>query len=227
MATSESKDSFLALLGAPARRALTHAGLTTAKKLSARTEQEVLALHGMGPASMPALRKALKTAGLSFRTGTKAAPKAAKATKSAKAAKPAKATKSKPATKPKNAMKMYNIAASNAQEYRAAVAAFGDWRSALVASLRKAVVAAAPLEETLKWGHLVYVSNGPVLLIRTEDERVLFGFWRGQRLRHIEPRLVPGGKYEMATMQLRAGDRAPSAATVKKLVREAVGLNAG
>ena len=31
-------------------------------------------------------------------------------------------------------------------------------------------------------GALVYFSNGPVLLIRAEDERVLFGFWRGQRL---------------------------------------------
>src|SRR5690606_36845288 len=38
---------------------------------------------------------------------------------------------------------------------------------------------AAPLDESIKWGHLVYQSNGPVLLIRAEARRVLFGFWRG------------------------------------------------
>jgi hypothetical protein len=80
------------------------------------------------------------------------------------------------------------------------------------------------LEETVKWGHLVYAANGPVLLIRAEDERVLFGFWRGRRLRAIEPRLQPGGKYEMATIELREGMTIkPAAAT--RLAREAVALN--
>ena len=75
----------------------------------------------------------------------------------------------------------------------------------------------------MKWGHLVYYANGPVLLIRAEDERVLFGFWRGQRLRGIEARLKPGGKYEMATLELREGDSiAP--ATVRRLVKESVTL---
>jgi hypothetical protein len=73
-------------------------------------------------------------------------------------------------------------------------------------------------------GHLVYLSNGPVLLIRAEEERVLFGFWRGQRLRTIEPRLKPGGKYEMATLELREA-MSIDAATVKRLVRDAVALN--
>ena len=76
----------------------------------------------------------------------------------------------------------------------------------------------------MKWGHLVYLSNGPVLLIRAEQERVLFGFWRGQRLQAIEPRLKPGGKYEMATLELREGMAIP-AARVRRLVREAVSLN--
>ena len=59
--------------------------------------------------------------------------------------------------------------------------------------------------EVIKWGHLVYFSNGPVFLVRAEDERVLFGFWRGQSLRDIEPRLRGGGKYEMATLELVEG----------------------
>ena len=72
--------------------------------------------------------------------------------------------------------------------------------------LRAAVAKEKALEERIKWGHLVYFANGPVLLIRAEESRVLFGFWRGQRLREIEPRLKPGGKYEMATLELREGD---------------------
>ena len=85
--------------------------------------------------------------------------------------------------------------------------------------------AAAPqLEERLKWGHIVYFLAGPVLLIRAEPTRVLFGFWRGQRLRHIEPRLKPGGKYEMATLEIRQATIADARA-MKRLVRAAVTLN--
>ena len=72
--------------------------------------------------------------------------------------------------------------------------------------------------------HLVYLAQGPVLLIRAEPTRVLFGFWRGRRLRGIELRLKPGGKYEMATLELREGDRI-AAATVRRLVREALRLD--
>ena len=104
------------------------------------------------------------------------------------------------------------------------VTALDGWRRTLVEQLRKATLAAGPLEERIKWGHLVYFSNGPVLLIRAEDERVLFGFWRGKRLGGIEPRLKPGGKYELATMALVEGDRI-SAAQVKELVKVAIGLN--
>ncbi|MGR4871397.1 DUF1801 domain-containing protein [Variovorax sp. LARHSF232] len=112
-------------------------------------------------------------------------------------------------------------AAANPDAY---VAALTGWRRALVDALRAAVHDAAPLDEAIKWGHLVYFSNGPVLLIRAEQSRVLFGFWRGQRLREIEPGLRPGGKYEMATLELREG-MAIDARTARKLVREAVRLN--
>ncbi|MGH8168394.1 MAG: DUF1801 domain-containing protein [Woeseiaceae bacterium] len=98
------------------------------------------------------------------------------------------------------------------------------WSGECVKHLRKNVTSAADLEETIKWGHLVYFSNGPVLLIRAEDERVLFGFWRGKRLRDIEAGLKPGGKYEMATLEIRSKPY-PSPATISKLVKEAVKLN--
>jgi hypothetical protein len=104
------------------------------------------------------------------------------------------------------------------------VRALDGWRRACTETLRAAVRKAAGLDETIKWGHLVYASNGPVLLIRAEDERVLLGFWRGQRLREIEGRLKPGGKYEMATLDLREG-MTIKPATVTRLAREAVALN--
>lgn len=110
------------------------------------------------------------------------------------------------------------------------VAALDGWRRDIVARLRAAVHAAgdAPNDgarEVIKWGHIVYLADGPALLIRAEDERVLFGFWRGKRLRDIEPRLKPGGKYEMATLDLREGDDIdPAVAT--SLARAAFHLNA-
>jgi len=62
------RGGFLALLGAPARRALENKGITTLEQLSGFSESEILALHGMGPASMPKLRSALESEGLSFRS---------------------------------------------------------------------------------------------------------------------------------------------------------------
>jgi hypothetical protein len=63
-----------------------------------------------------------------------------------------------------------------------------------------------------------------VLLIRAEEHRVLFGFWRGKRLRDIEGRLKPGGKYEMATVELRQDDEV-SVGVVRRLVKAAVRFN--
>lgn len=113
------------------------------------------------------------------------------------------------------------LAATSPETY---VAALSGWQRALVEQLRQDVRAAAPLDERIKWTHLVYFSNGPLLLIRAEEKRVLFGFWRGKRLREIAPRLKAGGKYELATWELREGDNV-DAALVTKLVQAAVRLN--
>ncbi len=79
----------------------------------------------------------------------------------------------------------------------------GGWQRRYAEALQEVVCSTCPeAEERLKWGHLVYFLQGPMLLIRAEPQRVLFGFWRGQRLRPVEPRLRPGGKYEMATLEL-------------------------
>ncbi|MET0328422.1 MAG: DUF1801 domain-containing protein [Luteimonas sp.] len=114
------------------------------------------------------------------------------------------------------------VAAASPDAY---IAALDGWRRTQVEALRAAVRAAGALEERIKWGHLVYLHAGPVLLIRAEDTRVLFGFWRGARLREIEPRLQRGGTYEMATLTLREGDTLePIIAT--RLAAAAIALNA-
>jgi hypothetical protein len=119
-------------------------------------------------------------------------------------------------------VKMILTSAASPDEY---IDCLSGWQRSYAAALRSTVLKAAPeLEERLKWGHLVYFANGPVLLIRAEAQRVLFGFWRGQRLRHIEPRLKPGGKYEMATLELLR-ETLLDEATVVLLAREASALN--
>ena len=85
------------------------------------------------------------------------------------------------------------------------VVALSGWQRTCVEGLRSNVLAAAKFAEVIKWGNLVYLSEGPVIVIRAEEKRVLFGFWRGKRLRDIDSRLKPGGKYEMATFEIREG----------------------
>jgi predicted RecB family nuclease len=58
---------FLALIAAPARRALENAGITDLEQLAEYSETEILKLHGMGPGSIPKLQKALSEHGLKFR----------------------------------------------------------------------------------------------------------------------------------------------------------------
>lgn len=104
------------------------------------------------------------------------------------------------------------------------VGALSGWQRATVEHLRAAVRGGAKLQEVIKWGNLVYLSNGPVLVIRAEEHRVVFSFWRGKRLCKIEDRLKPGGKYEMATIVLREGEKI-SKAVVSRLTKAAVALN--
>jgi hypothetical protein len=65
-ARKKPKGGFVAELGAPARRALEREGITTVAKLSQYTESEILKLHGVGPSSLPKLRKALASEGKAF-----------------------------------------------------------------------------------------------------------------------------------------------------------------
>jgi DNA-directed RNA polymerase alpha subunit len=60
-------EGFLATLASPARNALLHNKIDTVQKLAEFTRAEILKLHGIGPASLPALLKALSDAGLTFK----------------------------------------------------------------------------------------------------------------------------------------------------------------
>lgn len=53
-------------LGALASRALRSAGWTTLEELARHSEQELLALHGLGPRAIRLLRTALAERGLDF-----------------------------------------------------------------------------------------------------------------------------------------------------------------
>ena len=98
------------------------------------------------------------------------------------------------------------------------------WQRERVEMLRAIAQRVGDAEETVKWGHLVYLANGPAFLIRVEGERVLFGFWRGKRLLDIEPRMAGTGKYEMKTLDLRQ-DTAIDPTIAERLIREAIRLN--
>ena len=65
-AENKPESGFLSLLSGPARGALEYAGISTIARLSQYSEREILNLHGVGPKSIPTLRKALADAELAF-----------------------------------------------------------------------------------------------------------------------------------------------------------------
>ncbi len=66
-AQNKPESGFLSRLSSPARGALIHEGITTLEKLSEFTEKEIIAIHGIGPASMPTFRQVLKEKNLVFK----------------------------------------------------------------------------------------------------------------------------------------------------------------
>jgi hypothetical protein len=100
-----------------------------------------------------------------------------------------------------------------------------SWRRPLVETLRAAVLAAAPFEEAIKWGNLVFMSGGFCMLIHVEDHRVMLGFLRGKRLAELEPRIRPSGKYELGNWTFVEGDGVDTD-HVTALAARAAALNA-
>ncbi|GGJ62854.1 DUF1801 domain-containing protein [Sphingopyxis bauzanensis] len=104
------------------------------------------------------------------------------------------------------------------------IAALSGWQLERCRMMRAAIMAAAPFEETIKWTNLVFMTNGPSMLIRAEEQRVLLGFWRGKRLRDVEPRIKASGKYELGNLVLTEVTEV-TAEQVARLAAEAYRLN--
>lgn len=104
------------------------------------------------------------------------------------------------------------------------IAALSGWQLERCRMMRAAIMAAAPFEETIKWTNLVFMANGPSILIRAEEQRVLLGFWRGKRLRDVEPRIKASGKYELGNLVLTEVTEV-TAEQVARLAAEAYRLN--
>lgn len=83
------------------------------------------------------------------------------------------------------------------------VARLTGWQLDLVTALREAILSAAPFDEIIKWHNLVFVGDGPCILIHVEESRVLLGFWRGKRLVELDLRIKPSGKYELGNITFR------------------------
>ena len=62
----KTNNELLDSLSAPARRAFEREGITSLTKLANYNEKEILKLHGVGPSSLPKLKKLLKVKNLKF-----------------------------------------------------------------------------------------------------------------------------------------------------------------
>jgi hypothetical protein len=65
--TAAARTMGLPAVGRPAANALGLAGITTLEKAAEHTEEELLAMHGVGPKAVRILREALAASGLGFR----------------------------------------------------------------------------------------------------------------------------------------------------------------
>src|SRR3546814_11739719 len=119
-------------------------------------------------------------------------------------------------------MSMMGPAAANPDAY---IAALSGWQLERCTMLRAAVMRAAPFEETLKWTNLVFLANGPCILIRAEEHRVLLCFWRGKRLRALDTRIKASGRYESGK-QVMTHKTQVEPVPVTNLAAEDVSMNA-
>jgi hypothetical protein len=73
-AEKKPTEGFLSHFSGPAGRALEHAGIRNVRALAKHTKKALLALHGIGPASLPTMERLLREAGLTFSADTKSRP---------------------------------------------------------------------------------------------------------------------------------------------------------
>ena len=107
------------------------------------------------------------------------------------------------------------------------IASFGDWRGALLTSLRKTISAASPeLTEEWKWGSPVWTSNGLVCAASAFKDHVKVNFFKGASLRDSSHFFNAGlDAKTMRSVDFYQGDKVDQAA-LKAMVKSAVALNA-
>lgn len=105
------------------------------------------------------------------------------------------------------------------------VEVLSGWQRDYVEMLRAAIHASGAFEEGIKWTNLLFSSDGPCLVIRAEEHRVILALFRGKRLAHLDARIKPSGKFELANLIVTEPDGVEPA-LVTKLAREAAKLNA-
>lgn len=105
------------------------------------------------------------------------------------------------------------------------VEALSGWHRERVEMLRAAIHAGGTFDESIKWTNLLFSKNGQCLVIRVEENRVLLAMFRGKRLAHLDPRINPSGKYELANLVMTA-EMEIDPALVTQIAAEAATLNA-
>lgn len=104
------------------------------------------------------------------------------------------------------------------------LAGLAGWQAEVAAALRRAILAAGGVTEDFKWGHPVYEAGGPVCLFKAHKDHVTLGFWRGADMTALEPRLVPHGGFQMASIKVtRPGEIGD--AEIARLVASGIKLN--
>jgi hypothetical protein len=118
-------------------------------------------------------------------------------------------------------------ASKASKQITAYIASFGDWRGAVLTSLRKTIRAASPdLTEEWKWGSPVWTSNGLVCAASAFKDHVKVNFFKGGSLR--DPSRFFNAGLEAKTMRsadFHQGDKVNQAA-LKAMVKAAIALNA-
>lgn len=74
------------------------------------------------------------------------------------------------------------------------------WTGGCAMALRDGLLAGAKFDLSVKWGNLLFISNGPCAAIHVEDARVVLALFRGKRLRGLEPAIKASGKYELGNL---------------------------
>jgi hypothetical protein len=86
------------------------------------------------------------------------------------------------------------------------------WTGACAIALRDALLHGTAFETSVKWGNLLFASNGPCAVIHVEDDRVVLAFFRGKRLRANDPAIKASGKYELGNLFFGPGSEVDQSA---------------